>query len=856
MRRPMRMAMTAFLALAWATPMSLMLGKDPGNDPLASSFNGKRGQVEVGGPFAGAEFHASRPLPSRISFFAPAANSIDLSTDYWARGDSRPMSLGLRLNGGSPVRIGMEGWGYVLSPHTVRFEGTVDGLSCSLVYEFCRESPAMVFRLVLSNRTPAPVSVEAYTHLRLLLRTCQTYARCDSAATTCDSRWGVIVARFPQHETRDASCFVMNRGIQPSSWTADAADLAIADDGSSSWFTSPTALPGHRRTSPGSGRGVAAFVYTFSIAPGDSSEIVQVIGSAGTAGIEKVIRRLSRGWREDVAGYDRFVRSKALQETEFRTGDPSIDRTAAWAKGILATNAHWIDGSVLPMPCPAEYNFFFTHDVLLTDLAAVNWDLPRVRRDLRTIASHAKDGIIPHAYYWRDSAFTTEYCTPENWNNLWFVIASSRYLCRSLDRETARLVYPLASRSIAEALRQLGPDHLMYSGRPDWWDIGHVEGSRAYLSILTIRALREFVAMSVRCGHASEKLAQEEAIADSMQAALNDKAWDPARRYFVDTNGGVPDRHTYVGPLLAAVFGVLDDERSEEVTETAWRELGDEAIGVRTAAPPDFHTPEAIAEYQFQGTEAGLPYSYINGGVWPHCNAWYAMALVRCGKTDEAFAFVKRTMTLDGIAESPGGIPAMYEYRFADSTSPRHGEIDKPSFLWAGGFTLAALYHVFGLEEGEWNVTLTGSLPSSHGSATYTLAFGAKKQVNALRCPHGSVLMVDGKEVPSSVLPETARHAQMIVLADASPSRPRLLGVNAVLRSVRRSHAGRGLAMVLSSFQGHEVSVRIAGGSSSVSATVNGLAAQPTVKKERGSPTTLIRFRGTDHDDMVNVVFR
>jgi hypothetical protein len=96
----------------------------------------------------------------------------------------------------------------------------------------------------------------------------------------------------------------------------------------------------------------------------------------------------------------------------------------------------------------------------------------------------------------------------------------------------------------------------------------------------------------------------------------------------------------------------------------------------------------------------------------------------------------------------------------------------------------------------------------------------------------------------------------MIVLADASPSRPRLLGVNAVLRSVRRSHAGRGLAMVLSSFQGHEVSVRIAGGSSSVSATVNGLAAQPTVKKERGSPTTLIRFRGTDHDDMVNVVFR
>jgi len=122
-------------------------GEGPGNDPLASSFNGKRGQVEVGGPFAGAEFHASRPLPSRISFFAPAANSIDLSTDYWPGGfpahEPRPAA---ERRVSRPDRDGR--MGYVLSPHTVRFEGTVDGLSCSLVYEFCRESPAMVFRLV------------------------------------------------------------------------------------------------------------------------------------------------------------------------------------------------------------------------------------------------------------------------------------------------------------------------------------------------------------------------------------------------------------------------------------------------------------------------------------------------------------------------------------------------------------------------------------------------------------------------------------------------------------------------------------------------------------------------------------
>ena len=60
----------------------------------------------MGGPFAGAEFHESRPLPSRISFYYPVANSIDLSTDYWKRGDSRPMAVGLQMDGGAPRWIG------------------------------------------------------------------------------------------------------------------------------------------------------------------------------------------------------------------------------------------------------------------------------------------------------------------------------------------------------------------------------------------------------------------------------------------------------------------------------------------------------------------------------------------------------------------------------------------------------------------------------------------------------------------------------------------------------------------------------------------------------------------------------
>ena len=71
-------------AHACACAMSLGIFDAQAQGP-ETVFTGKFGQVEVGGRYAGAEFHGSRPLPSRISFFYPVANSVDLSKDYWKR---------------------------------------------------------------------------------------------------------------------------------------------------------------------------------------------------------------------------------------------------------------------------------------------------------------------------------------------------------------------------------------------------------------------------------------------------------------------------------------------------------------------------------------------------------------------------------------------------------------------------------------------------------------------------------------------------------------------------------------------------------------------------------------------------
>ena len=170
-----------------------------------------------------------------------------------------------------------------------------------------------------------------------------------------------------------------------------------------------------------------------------------------------------------------------------------IDFTSRWSKAVLTTNAHYLNGQIVPMPAQAEYNFYFTHDALLTDLAAVNFDLDRVKNDLKYIISLADSNkTIPHAYYWKDTTYKTEFAGTENWNHFWFTLVCARYFRHSGDSTFLSQLYPYIKKSIKTAMKNKGEDDLMWSFRPDWWDIGNNYGPRAYMTILAIRALREF----------------------------------------------------------------------------------------------------------------------------------------------------------------------------------------------------------------------------------------------------------------------------------------------------------------------------------------------------------------------------
>jgi len=835
----------AGMTLAAVFAVNVHAQGNPADDPLKFFFDGRRGQVEVGGPYVGMEFHKSRPVPSRVSFYYPVANSIDLSTDYWKRDESLPMAVGLSIGGGVPEWIQRESWSYILSPHKVTFLKSTDSVEWALTYEFCRSQPAGVVTIGVKNRTQRSFPVALYTHLLMSVRTCQTFARKDSSQVTYDPAFAAAIARFNDVDTDSAVVFVQNVGEQPVDWTTNADELRVTDDGNSRW---PEGGPLSGTSGPRKGRAVAAFVFRKSLDPGSSLNVVQVIGSCRGNEVGRKMAALRNGWADDVQSYEDFISAKAKDEAYFRTGDKSADRSAVWARALIAANAHYLDGKIVPMPCPAEYNFFFTHDLLLTNLGSVYFDLDRVKSNLLYVASMAKDSVIPHAYYWRDDGYKTEYCEPENWNHLWFVLVSGAYLRHSLDKSTGNVLHPSLTKSINALLTRLGSTGLMEAYRPDWWDIGHIEGPRAYLTALVVRALREFLFISSFLQKQTHDLLRFERMADSMQRALVDKLWDSADRYLMNYNAGEKDYHYYAGSLIAVVYDLLDRNHAQDLVSTAGRQLVDERIGVRIAMPPDFDSESVIAKFKFAGKEAGPPYSYANGGVWPHGNAWYAMALNNVGSRDQAYDFAKRTMTIDGTANSPNGLPAMYEYRSSDKQSPAFGTIDKPSFLWAGGMYLQVLYRMLAIDENEWNIRVRNKLPSQVDSVSCSVTFGGLNTLTIGRTGNDNAqLHVDGKSLPSRILPVDLKGQRHWSMAADERGTPVLVDANAIVYSVSFDFSMKQLLCEVSSFDGHSTVLVIQAEQAPRQLSIDGKVQQTmtTHRLDARMRSTTVRFTGS-----------
>jgi len=738
---------------------------------LALSFSGKA-QIEVGGPYMGVEFHHSYMIPQRISFFYPVANSIDRSNDYWNRDTSFVMEWLLKIGDQPAESIGRSAAEFDLMPYSVTFQDTTEIYSATTAYQFCNEKPAMVLTIDITNKLDKTETYQLDTRLKTPIKTCHTYRLIDQFRSEYDAEAGAVYASFGDADADSALIFIANAGLRP-----------LSGEGTEK---------------------MACFSYQKQLKPGESLRIIQIIGSSKQAEGRGIVDYLRQNYRHEVEAYESWVQNKAMKESIFRTGDEAVDHSVAWAKAIMAANAHYLDGEIVPMPCPAEYNFYFTHDVLVTDLAAVNFDLARVKRDLEYIVKHAdKDNIIPHAYYWKDGKYMTEFASSDNWNNFWFVQVMAKYLRHSGDRKFVEKLYPYVSKSVERSLLTLEDDNLMWSYRPDWWDIGHNYGPRSYMTILAIKTLRDYIYLSTVMGKNLNQIQEFASLAEDMQSALVEKLWNDDIKYLVNYhNDGSLDEHYYIGSLLAAHYGLLDNEKRNLLVQTATEKMVDDKVGIYNAFPIDF---EKWGDFmKFAGNEAGAKYYYFNGGVWPQGNAWYAMALIANGDRAAAAKFIDNTMSLHGIMEGPNGQPAYYEVRNANRENPEeYGTVDKPQFLWAGAWYINCLYQLYGVVENDWNISLDPFLEQDQKNCKFTLFVNGKPLLISIS-GKGEVIKsirYDRQRFHSAVFTTDIQEIKRVNIVMGCPDYPYLQQTSSILNTC--SYDNRQLNMELEAYPGH-----------------------------------------------------
>ena len=783
------------------------------------------GQIEVGSPYVGIEIHKSFPLLNRISFYYPVANSIDISEDYWKRENFRIMSIGLKV-GDSPKRfLKHQIYKVFQTPYSVSFNGNDSDSEITINYEFAKNQPAMVVTYEITNTSATEKEYEVYTRLETTLRTSHTYKRIAGAYTEFQHSGSIIRTNYPFAETGNAQIFVMNSGLVPSSYTSSQDNDSGFKNLDDWWLNTDRPLPETLIPKEKPGEPVAAFIYKQRLSPNSSIHIVQIIGSSLIAEAKAKTDFLVNNYQNEIKEYRNYIVKESFGTNEIVTGNKDLDFTSRWSKAVLATNAHYLNGHIVPMPAQAEYNFYFTHDALLTDLAAVNFDLVRVKHDLAYIISLADtDKTIPHAYYWKDTAYKTEFAGTENWNHFWFTLVCARYLRHSGDRAFVEQLYPYIEQSIKTALKNKGKDDLMWSPRPDWWDIGSNSGPRAYMTILAIRALREFDFISTVLHKDRLELKLHEDLANRMNTKLVDTLWDDKLNYLTSYyHDGKEDRHIYMGSLLASHFNLLDEEKNLKLITTAKDKLLDAKLGIYSLYPMDLHL--LIDYMKFAGNEAGDPYHYANGGIWPHGNAWYALGLISNGLNKDALEFIRTTMTLNGIINSPNGQPALYEYRISDKNDPAlYGKIDKPQFLWAGGWYFYTLYNLFGLRENEWNISFSPFIPEEMDSVQLTVSIKGAPVVVDIK-GEGSTLasiLFDGRQIPSAIVPLDMNHLSKIALQLGKAKTPYLNSANALVISPMYDRETKTLEFDLESFEGHLIELQVVSPTAEQSISING----------------------------------
>jgi glycogen debranching enzyme len=90
-----------------------------------------------------------------------------------------------------------------------------------------------------------------------------------------------------------------------------------------------------------------------------------------------------------------------------------------------------------------------------------------------------------------------------------------------------------------------------------------------------------------------------------------------------------------LGNLLAIVFDLVDKKQTESIINHIKQTKINKPYPVKAIYPPIKKGDLEWHDY-FLDCDAGKPYSYLNGGIWPNIGSFYVLALIKQKKFNEA----------------------------------------------------------------------------------------------------------------------------------------------------------------------------------------------------------------------------
>lgn len=526
--------------------------------------------------------------------------------------------------------------------------------------------------------------------------------------------------------------------------------------------------------------GVGAFCNEIELKPGESKELVYILGFAENketirndiqqyldpAEARAALKRLNSHW-EDFMG-----------KLHVETPDKDMNRFVnIWNQYQCKTTFNWSRFVSL-------YQLGLGRGMGIRDSAqdtlGVMHTIPDQAKELivKLLRCQYTDGRAYHLFFplTGEGGVGDAPVTKFDWysdDHLWLILAVNAYVMETgdfdfleakihyNDKKTEATVWEHLDKALDFTNRHKGPHKIALAGRADWndtlnLDVGKGLAESVFTAMLFCRAAAEMADLSRYLGR-NEDEARFVRMGEQMKNAINESCWDGEwyKRAFDDESNPLGSKENTFGKIFinsqswAVLGGVSDEKRSQQCLESVNKYLNTK-YGIVTMYP---------SYVQHDPTKGGIttypPGAKENGGIFCHTNPWVMIAEVMMGNGNRAFEYYKQLIPAvhNDEADRFEVEPYVYPQNILGKEHPQFG-IGRNSWLsgTAAWNMVASCQYILGIRPGYDCLIIDPCIPSEWDGFRATRIFrGAEYRIEVKNdthvCRGVKKITLNGKEV-------------------------------------------------------------------------------------------------------------